>query len=310
MNLESSLNQVLQVLRNSGLHYSAQETPYSLYISIRKKIRQNTETSSHVVPIQSSNPDEKNYDLTKECKVLENAFESAKHELDQEIDEHRRTMKENGELVKKLASNEKLIENLKQESEVLKEEISGLDCDVKALKKNVKFKEKELYDLNKESKTSMEKLETAKSDLKILSAQVKKFEKDELKKSKVKQVKDTQNNLEFPCEFCHKKFEFQVKLQVHVKLDHYVANSSQTNEILVEAKSAQTSEKNRIDKIVQTQTTAPDDTEVTADFESYCCFYCNREISCEQNIDKHRGKCHGVSEFPSLFSLPVRCAPR
>ena len=81
----------------------------------------------------------------------------------------------------------------------------------------MKIKEKELYDLNKESKNSMEKLETPKSDLKILSAQVKKFEKDELKKSKVKQVKDTQNNLEFPCEFCHKGFESPVKLQVHVK---------------------------------------------------------------------------------------------
>ena len=139
------------------------------------------------------------------------------HELDQEIDEHRRTVKENGELVRTLATNENLIKNLKQESEGLKKEIGTLDCDVKALKKNVKIKEKELYDLNKENKTTMEKLETAKSDLKILSAQVKKFEKDELKKSKAKQIKDTQNNTEFPCEFCHKEFESPVKLQVHVK---------------------------------------------------------------------------------------------
>ena len=64
------------------------------------------------------------------------------HELGQEIDEHRRTVKENGELVRTLATNENLIKNLKQESEGLKKEIGTLDCDVKALKKNGKIKEK------------------------------------------------------------------------------------------------------------------------------------------------------------------------
>ena len=59
MDLEASLNQVLQVLRNSGLHFSAQETPYSLYISIRKKFKQNREASAQFVPIPSCNHDEK-----------------------------------------------------------------------------------------------------------------------------------------------------------------------------------------------------------------------------------------------------------
>ena len=57
------------------------------------------------------------------------------------------------------------------------------------------------------------------------------FEKDELKK--VRQVKETQNIKEFPCDICPKKFESSVKLNVHVKLDHCKANLSQTDVILV-----------------------------------------------------------------------------
>ena len=98
MDLEASLNQVLQVLRNSGLHFSAQETPHSLYISIRKKFKQNREASSQFVPIPSSKNDEKIRDLTKECKLLENSLERAKHELIQEIDDHKRTVKEKVEV--------------------------------------------------------------------------------------------------------------------------------------------------------------------------------------------------------------------
>ena len=59
MDLDANLNQVLQVLRNSGLHFSAQETPYSLYITIRKRFKPNREAPTQFVPILISNHDEK-----------------------------------------------------------------------------------------------------------------------------------------------------------------------------------------------------------------------------------------------------------
>ena len=62
-----------------------------------------------------------------------------------------------------------------------------------------------MHDLNKDNKTLSENMENLNMDLKMLAAQVKKFEKDELKK--VRQVKETQNIKEFPCDICPKKFE-------------------------------------------------------------------------------------------------------
>ena len=76
-----------------------------------------------------------------------------------------------------------MVETLSQES------------DLKALKKINKIKEKELHDINKENKTLRENFETSNRDLKMLKAQVKNFEKDELKKSKVMQEKETHNNI-------------------------------------------------------------------------------------------------------------------
>ena len=77
MILEESLNQVLQVIRNSNLHFSVHETPYSLYISIRKKFDLKRE-ASQFVPIPSSKQEERIADLTKKCGFLENALERKK----------------------------------------------------------------------------------------------------------------------------------------------------------------------------------------------------------------------------------------
>ena len=121
MDIEASLNQVLQVVRNSNLHFSVQETPYSLYISIRKKFKQNKEAPSQFVPIPISKQEEKIADLTKECELLENAMERAKNELIQEVDEHERTVKEKDEIERQLASRKKLNENLDKKVKPLRQ---------------------------------------------------------------------------------------------------------------------------------------------------------------------------------------------
>ena len=59
--------------------------------------------------------------------MLENALERAKNDLIQEIDDHKRTVKEKVEASSQLASIEKLNENLSQESEALKADIGALE---------------------------------------------------------------------------------------------------------------------------------------------------------------------------------------
>ena len=54
MDMEYNLNQVLQVLRHSDLHFSAHETPYSLYISIRKQTKLRKPFTFEVWPFNDS----------------------------------------------------------------------------------------------------------------------------------------------------------------------------------------------------------------------------------------------------------------
>ena len=74
MEIERSLNYILHTLRNSNLHLSAQETPHSLYLSIRKKSL-NLESAPPRLTTPSNIPGEKyaeNYGrLEKESKLFE-----------------------------------------------------------------------------------------------------------------------------------------------------------------------------------------------------------------------------------------------
>jgi hypothetical protein len=62
---------------------------------------------------------------------------------------------------------------------------------------------------------------------------------------------------------------------VHVKLDQYEANFSQTDEILVETKSVQTRKEIIINKTVQTQIN--EIMILSKEYEKYTCFYCENE---------------------------------
>ena len=65
------------------------------------------------------------------------------------------------------------------------------------------------------------------------------------------------------------------------------------------------------DKLVQTDGRDYDDKATQFDLyreehELYQCYYCTKVIESETDLTEHRGKCHGASKTPSLFSLPVR----
>ena len=91
-----------------------------------------------------------------------------------------------------------------------------------------------------------------------------------------------------------------MKLNVHVKLDHCKANSSQTDEILVDTKSSQTRKETLIDKTVQTQTNDG----MSKEYEEYSCFYCEKKITSELHLlePDMRIKVHGSSsKFKDLY---------
>ena len=74
MEIERSLNYIIHALRNSNLHFSAQETPHSFYLSIRKK-SSNLEYAPPKLTAPSNIPGEnyaENYSrLERESKLFE-----------------------------------------------------------------------------------------------------------------------------------------------------------------------------------------------------------------------------------------------
>ena len=102
---------------------------------------------------------------------------------------------------------------------------------------------------------------------------------------------------------CDVRSESPSKLQIHVRVSHMKSSAMQTQEIQMNDKILQIVAKEFTnDKDVQSK----DEISSSAKYLNYPCFYCDKEIESEEHLLEHRIRCHGVSEKPSLFSLPIR----
>ena len=108
MSIEDSLNGLANALRNSNLHYSAQETPYSLYIIVRKKLILNQIRNPKIPPCSLSlvkDLQESNDALKHKVNMLENELETLKSDYEAEISDHADTMKTKNVLMNEVKSN-------------------------------------------------------------------------------------------------------------------------------------------------------------------------------------------------------------
>ena len=164
-------DQVLKCVKDSNLHFVVKETPFSLYITIRKKF---------VTENNSNNLEPKENDQVQTLEESLISLQTEHDALDQENSDIRTRYEEmkviNGELSEKLSqaktelcdwmssysSVEKANEETLEEIEVLKgankrfiEDNSRHKTESKSLKKDLKQKEKEVFELE----TKIEKLE-------------------------------------------------------------------------------------------------------------------------------------------------------
>ena len=113
MDIESSLNLILHNLRRSNLHFSAQETPHSLYLSIRKKfLNQNCNILYPPIPSSLASSEEK-------CAKLENHIEALTREYEKEISDHEKVAREKDDLAKSKLKSECTIDNLEVQNKLL-----------------------------------------------------------------------------------------------------------------------------------------------------------------------------------------------
>jgi hypothetical protein len=75
---EEQARDLLMYLNSSNLHYSAQVTPFSLYITVRKKFRK---TSNFVIPVQASEPSMPSVTLDALKRDLENELKQSNLEF-------------------------------------------------------------------------------------------------------------------------------------------------------------------------------------------------------------------------------------
>ena len=196
----ATCNSLLGNIRESGLNFSCQETPFSMYITVRKsfsKIRtsslsinphdcpvgdpqQHALQQQHEAPL--NNPSQLIEDLLVQRKTLEKALNSTKQNLEklqnecdlreeviEDLEEeklnHSKTISDLELKVKSLEIATKNAESLTSENIVLKSKISDLNRDLKLANKEVKTFKKNLKQREHELVKNTESFEAKMKDL-------------------------------------------------------------------------------------------------------------------------------------------------
>ena len=309
--LEKSCNMILNSVRNSCLNFSIQETPFSLYLTVRKSMARNKSLQDDESNEQTL--DVKNLSetiLKEEIKTLKIKLNEAEdfnlrlqHECEEAVNESEKCNKEMKMLETKVFS-------LKDDKIKLEDELESSEKSWKSLTKQVKEKDKTIHDLRKENQIISENFAQIKTQFANLTATVQKEKKKEEKNMKKKESKEFLENLKansqegnFQCNLCDVTCESSSELQSHVRFCHMKSSSMQTQEKQMEDKKLQICGKVLTsDKAVQSKEEIP----IKEKYDNYPCFYCDKKIESEGHLLEHRVKCHGVSTNPSLFWLPIR----
>ena len=218
-------DQVLQCVKASNLHYAVQETPFSVYITLRKKltshpgqnIPQPAQSNKHCdlalenelmkatlkqTQVEKEALEIDNEGLRAELTAIElarNCDEDTIGELDDKLSKAKHEL---GEAMQKINSLEKAskdkVEEVKTFKDTLKgfkEEVNLKNEDLKVMKKNLKQKDKEIYNLKIKADNLEDTIKTAKEDitrknrdLTELKKEIRKSEKNSKKLSKSKSM--------------------------------------------------------------------------------------------------------------------------
>ena len=227
--IENSCTKIIQTIKSSSLNFTAQETPFSLYVTIRKSLVKKYFNCENVDQNENSSENVTDLDvLRSKCNILEAANKALKCEVDLKLktiekkdslienlkrsqndanNKLEETLKVNSEKeckanMKKLnkLSNEvtkkvTVIEKLKDENDALKKELESSGSTSKKNAKLLKEKDKELHDLRKENQTTKDKFNQIDAEYSELKCTVNRERKENQRKEKSKAKKDFLNNL-------------------------------------------------------------------------------------------------------------------
>ena len=211
--MNQQISKILKCVRSSNLHFAIQETPFSVYITVRKKLISGdikmevdeVETKNHILKVYLSEMNQKCEDLVKDNEVLKNlldekeseyqACESLAHELGIKLDEAK---VEVSEAVKKgsrfVIENEEHLTSLNNfiaNNKDIKDDLNrtrvahdNLVKELKQINKASTAKDKELFRLTNKIKNLETSLKNQKQENKDLMIEKNKATKENLKAQK------------------------------------------------------------------------------------------------------------------------------
>ena len=302
-NIKSSCDSILNIVRDSCLHFCLNETPHSIYLTIRKRF-----LKSEFSPIEDSTKisDKNNASISELCDTFQkkvNAYEEEIAKLEVKA--------------KAVIKQETIIQKLKEEQKKLEKELEVSENSRKALNKVIKSKDKEIYDLKKENSSVTENLLQVKNEFTNYKSEASKEKKEIEKKFKKLEKKDANESLKpgskVKCRKCEVETESLTALKCHERTMHEQSNFTQTDVVIVVDKKVQSYDSKVSDKNVQT-TDNEFPCNVDKKFDQYFCFYCDSNIQSEAILIDHRVKCHGrptkyLQEKKSALPLPTSFPP-
>ena len=175
--LELACETVLKTLKISRLTFSVHETPYSVYVTIRKKFAQNLspvpvdlkcrntcesfetlERENSAAKLKILEAEERRDELIKKNENLSDMVESLKYNGEQKDEELIAINHEKNKILEENVKLKKTFEKVEQERNNIVNDLESLEKDWKNVNKTLKQKEKIVYDLEKENTKTKEDL--------------------------------------------------------------------------------------------------------------------------------------------------------
>ena len=214
--VQSSCEFLLQSVRSSGLNYFSQETPFSIFLTIRKSFARSFQFQPPPGNNLKSVPEkfEVTSNLIEENKSLKDDFYKVKADYEHAIGECESKYKEIEDLKEKLEIlNEKL--SMEQNNNVRRDDLNNMNI-AKNEKKNAEIK---LENVSKENKN-------LKMELEDLNDKIKTLHKD--LKAAIKDKRNIAHDFE-------KKIEI-LETKHHSLLDYKISKEAEIKDLKVQAK--------------------------------------------------------------------------
>ena len=181
--IHESCAKIMKTIRCSSLNFSCQETPYSIYVTIRKSWSKVEQDPGHIHNSTESTQ-QMHVDSDRACREATTKINDNKFKVETAVAEVTRSLKETEKLVSKKDDEIRALKNSIKTSTSDNERLRG---EVKNLQKVLKEKDKEIYNLETFKANNLESVENAKSDAKEHKAEKQKL---------IKQIKTLNKKIE------------------------------------------------------------------------------------------------------------------